>query len=94
MFQGEVLGFVGISYLLGGFCVLGVTLFVFLHIFCKVKNRSTESDAGNTSRKNNIDDVCPFQEQSLVSICVTSWEENYRHQLIEALLRDHRNTTV
>ena len=94
MFQGEVLGFIGMSYLLAGFCVLLVTLFIFLHVFWKVKNRGTDSEAGSASRKNKIEEVCQFQEQSLVSICATSWEENYRHQLIEALLRDHRNTTV
>ena len=95
-FQGEVFGFVGMSYLLGGLCVLA--LFIFLQVVCKVKIiRRTESEAGNTTRKNHIDDVCPFQEQTLVSICSTSWEENFnRHhqQLIDALLRDHRDTTV
>ena len=75
--------------------MLLVTLFIFLQIVCKVKNiRRTESEAGNATRKTQIEDVCPFQEQPLVSICSASWEENYRHHLIEALLRDHRNTTV
>ena len=95
-FQGEVFGFVGMSYLLGGLCVLA--LFIFLQVVCKVKIiRRTESEAGNTTRKNHIDDVGPFQDQTLVSICSTSWEENFnRHhqQLIDALLRDHRDTTV
>ena len=91
-FQGEVFGFVGMSYLLGGLCVLLVTFFVFLQVVCKI--RRTQSEAGNTARKNQIDDVCPYQEQTLVSICSSSLEENYRHQLIEALLRDNRNTTV
>ena len=95
-FQGEVFGFVGMSYLLGGLCVLA--LFIFLQVVCKVKIiRRTESEASNTTRKNHIDDVGPFQDQTLVSICSTSWEENFnRHhqQLIDALLRDHRDTTV
>ena len=95
MFQGEVWSFVGMSYLLGGLCVLLVTLFIFLHVFYKVKHvRRTESEADNTARKTKLADVCPFQEQALVSISATSWEENFRGQLIEALLRDPRNTTV
>ena len=91
------MGFVGMSYLLGGFCVLLVTLFIFLQVFYKVKNIGrTESEAGIAAKKNKTEDICPFQDQTLplVSICLTSWEESYRHHLIEALLRDHRNTTV
>ena len=83
------------SYLLGGLCVLLVTLFIFLQVFYKLKHiRRTESEAGNPASKTKLVDVSPFQEQTLVSISATTWEENYRQQLIEALLRDPRNTTV
>ena len=43
MFQGEVWSFVGMSYLLGGLCV--IALFIFLQVVCKVKIiRRTQSE--------------------------------------------------